>query len=799
MTNLFWSDYLGSGYSISLLGYKLDQNDRPFGSAVPSGFGFITQHLTVGASACDDLNSSDPNCYTRKRASEISVYDLIPRAGSPYACSSDAASCQYLSGSTGSDVSVKDFQAPPWPGNETYDEGLARLKEIYKKIFNIYQWNTGNACNYTVCGPDPNGATSPSGGYFAGTDCAIADVADNGCVFDTTKTSCQTFSNVCVNSVFNDTAATSDLYSGCAVCYPYFDTEQRPSKRCMSDVIIGDDSVADDIDGDNNPLTGVPIDNRGNVDAAGDGDIDLNDCNAADFDLGIAGVQRCASFIALDGVTPYTCAQDTSMTGVKFRCYSPAHDGNDCKIPYNASTGSLLPSFLDCAENASGDMTCHYGDGPTKAWDTGMPCGSKDDCIKDDDNNDDTLTGELHALNRISFCADAVREGIQDFVSAGFDKFCVGKPFTRGDINGDGVDDNFFNEFPVSCAQGAVNALGFVLADTDVCNATGRCLPAQDVLDSNGDPVCLYEPEGYLPMCFQYNQNQCQNVLETRRIDTLTVTNLPLDETPLADRSFSPYVIPVVCDLSGATCSQVRLTREVNPLLDNAFSVNNMYSPGNIVEGFQNALVNLRFYMAADKNHMPVRFIDIDWGDGIRQSRVGYYKNHLQECGDPSALGPLTNPPEAQESAALEKACREGFRNQVHVYPFDPAFACKTCDMLGGGECGRDEDCPAGVSCSGPTNPSSGNASCYRPRVMIQDNWGWCTNGVYGEVGFGCFDTTVYKWCQGLTARGEPCQSDADCLAVDSCTIRRPPSPTTPNDAYVQFQGLIRVHKDPRP
>ena len=106
------------------------------------------------------------------------------------------------------------------------------------------------------------------------------------------------------------------------------------------------------------------------------------------------------------------------------------------------------------------------------------------------------MLGALHALNKISFCADNVREGTHDFVSLGSNQFCVGQPFTVGDLDGDGVDDNFFSEVPVSCAQGTVNSLGYILSPTDVCKATGRCLPAQDVLDSNGDPVCLYEPEG---------------------------------------------------------------------------------------------------------------------------------------------------------------------------------------------------------------------------------------------------------------------------------------------------------------
>ncbi|MEK7584716.1 MAG: hypothetical protein AAB490_05720, partial [Patescibacteria group bacterium] len=179
-------------------------------------------------------------------------------------------------------------------------------------------------------------------------------------------------------------------------------------------------------------------------------------------------------------------------------------------------------------------------------------------------------------------------------------------------------------------------------------------------------------------------------------------------------------------------------------------------------------------------------------------SRVGYYKNYFEECGNPGDKGPLTNPPDSLEYAATDKACREGYRNQVHVYPFDVAFACKTCDNAPLVECGRNEDCPVGGTCTLPPVAGSANASCYRPRIMIQDNWGWCTNGVYGEVGFGCYDTTAFQLCGGVVAGG-PCESDAECSGGVACVPVRPPSPTTPNDGFVQFQGLIKVYKDPKP
>jgi hypothetical protein len=304
--------------------------------------------------------------------------------------------------------------------------------------------------------------------------------------------------------------------------------------------------------------------------------------------------------------------------------------------------------------------------------------------------------------------------------------------------------------------------------------------------------MCERQPaKGYLPLC----NPQTEDCTGKKPEEIIEPPALPLDITASSSingltsvPAYAPYIIPALCDASGTKCKQEIETFKFNvpngpppsppsSTNNNGFSVNNKTGkevpPLNIITGFQNMLASLKFYMAADKNHIPIRYIDLDWGDGLSQIRVGYYKNHFDQC-DPTMYGPIT-PPAVQsplDYAASEQACRQAFRNYLHVYAYDVSYTCGTCSVTNTRVCGRNEDCPGAEICTNRGN--QGAVSCYRPRVMVQDNWGWCTNGVYGITGAGCKDPQVIN--SGL-----------------------PPSPPSAESAYVNFPGLIMVYKDPKP
>lgn len=754
-TNLFWSDYHnGSGYTLGdnpfklnppvvpppptppALKYKLGQDDAPFGSAVPTGLGFIIDHL-----------------YMRNTQE-------VPRAGSPYACSSNAASCALFDQNSKTPVAVPGWTNPPFAGNEYYDIGERRLKEIYAKIFGLYRWREGETCDYFVCGrtDDPGGNTT--GGYFGGKECNLSE--PNACNASSDPSNpyssrCEEILNKCANSFFTSSDPTSPVYGACAACPPGFHTEASPKKRCESNTAPL-------------PLT-------------------VATCPTYDFDPGTL-IKTCADL-------GYTCQQDPATTAISFRCYSGDYEGNDCKIPTD-SAGAPLAAYVTCQYDAQAALsTCRY-----LGLDTGIECQSTSDCTANDDGIDGNYIGELSATNKAAYCADSVIEGQQDF---GKGWFCVGQPFTVTPNNTGDFDYNF-NSNPVGCDVGAsiTNDLGETISGADICGSrtsangefNGVCLPSSDVRykaippATVGEQVCEIEPTGYLPLCIKTAPVDCAGVPANRVINTLAATPvppgvLPLDETPREDDSYSPYIIPVVCDASGVNCKQIKKTNVFLLPGDNGFSVNNQIGATAYLEGFQNFLVSLKFYMGADKNHLPIRYIDIDWADGLRQSRLGYYKNHMEQCIDPkvgATLGPINGKQDSLEYAASPSACRENYRNYLHVYRYDIQYACHTCSGTGI-ECGRDEDCGGG-QCNQAPVLASVNASCYRPWVMIQDNWGWCTidpnaaapgqQGVYGDVGLGCKDPQV------LVLAGAP-------------------APSTATQGYVKFQGLIKVYKDPKP
>jgi hypothetical protein len=352
--------------------------------------------------------------------------------------------------------------------------------------------------------------------------------------------------------------------------------------------------------------------------------------------------------------------------------------------------------------------------------------------------------------------------------------FCVGQPFSEGSAFGNALAPVFKNGM-VSCGptDEYTNQLGQTYLGSAICEQQGRCLPSYQVRDAAGVLFCEQQPlTGYIRMC-DPNIESCAGVDPEFTVDT---DASPLDYTRTEDPTLSPYVIPALCDDAGLNCKQWIATNAFTVPDDNGFSVNNKLGteapPANVIEGFQSTLASLKFYLAADKNHIPIRFIELDWGDGLSQTRVGYYKNHLDQCGDPNVFGPITFEQSRLEYAATEQACREAFRNYLHVYSFDQSYLCGRCENNPNRECGRDADCfdyISGTDYECQNQGLYGAISCYRPRVMVQDNWGWCTNGVYGETGLGCKEAGV------------------------------DPLPQNVNEGYIRYQGIIKVYKDAKP
>jgi len=126
---------------------------------------------------------------------------------------------------------------------------------------------------------------------------------------------------------------------------------------------------------------------------------------------------------------------------------------------------------------------------------------------------------------------------------------------------------------------------------------------------------------------------------------------------------------------------------------------------GNIIRSRDYPAI-IKFYAWADKDHMPLREISIDWSGKGELNMTSQYqvkiKNHKDECvGDD--FGNSVN------------GCKQGYFQFTYIY---------TCG--GQGSPGWNNNCPIGVI----------NACCFKPIVYLKDNWGWCNgNNTYAGDG----------------------------------------------------------------
>ncbi|PWB38599.1 MAG: hypothetical protein C3F02_02705 [Parcubacteria group bacterium] len=142
----------------------------------------------------------------------------------------------------------------------------------------------------------------------------------------------------------------------------------------------------------------------------------------------------------------------------------------------------------------------------------------------------------------------------------------------------------------------------------------------------------------------------------------------------------------------------------------NGITVNN--SNDQPVTGYESIFVSAKFFYYAHPDHMPVKSIDVDWGDGPVAGTFiqnpGKYKNALDKC-DKDALMPQKEG--LQGFGGLPQACREGYKVFYHDYQYDANPAVQ-CQALG--------------------QPYA-NAACFKPKIRIYDQWGKVTDREFAD------------------------------------------------------------------
>jgi len=140
-------------------------------------------------------------------------------------------------------------------------------------------------------------------------------------------------------------------------------------------------------------------------------------------------------------------------------------------------------------------------------------------------------------------------------------------------------------------------------------------------------------------------------------------------------------------------------------------------------------VVDLRFYAWADKDHMPITGILVDWGDGTQSGNTNMIaKNHKPKCcesndscsnlEDAKNIGyiydsdkDITEVCSSEQNCLnfgnIPEACESGEQGDK-FFIFSHIYTCSTSDKY---------------------FDSNKGYCLFSPKVYIKDNWGWCNTG----------------------------------------------------------------------
>lgn len=234
--------------------------------------------------------------------------------------------------------------------------------------------------------------------------------------------------------------------------------------------------------------------------------------------------------------------------------------------------------------------------------------------------------------------------------------------------------------------------------------------------------------------------------------------NESVNNTGKADSSFAPQIHPLgKCDSSGK-CVEL----DTSGLTVNGGTKD--VNTGDVLLNNENGFYAiLKFYAFADADHMPIKRVRIDWGDGMTpydSSPNSFFRNQRGAIMTTNNSGQEVLADQCFEGSGanefghiLNKTCNNGYFRFTHSY------SCTRDDV----DHGWDPNCGGNVAMKNENN----GCCVYKPRVQVKDNWGWCN----GDDGSGYYD-------------GNDDSIDDQCgYALDSLKL----------PAYTQFRGQILV------
>ncbi|MCH7759507.1 hypothetical protein IID20_04070, partial [Patescibacteria group bacterium] len=198
----------------------------------------------------------------------------------------------------------------------------------------------------------------------------------------------------------------------------------------------------------------------------------------------------------------------------------------------------------------------------------------------------------------------------------------------------------------------------------------------------------------------------------------------------------------------------------VSEVIDNMITINNQ--EGGPINGTGGSLiVDLDFYAWADANQMPIKNITVDWsgtsleGMQVNSGKISS-KNYKPVC-DNLSFGDIND------------ACTDEYLQYQYIY------------VCGGQDSNGWEADFNGSECSG--------VCCFKPRVRIQDNWGWCT----GEARWCSNETKDKLRCSTGVKRGWPCSVQSDCNPTGIIPTDYKCSDAGDGGGWISYDGIITV------
>ena len=239
-----------------------------------------------------------------------------------------------------------------------------------------------------------------------------------------------------------------------------------------------------------------------------------------------------------------------------------------------------------------------------------------------------------------------------------------------------------------------------------------------------------------------------------------------------------------------------------------AFSVNSQ-EEGNVFGSAGQAFVSVSFYAYANPNQMPIRNINVDWGNskawrndpedwphdkmGGSTTEDNFYKNYRGYNPDGSGLE-MCGTDDLGWGGSSE-ACQTGY------VTFTNSYTCTTTDVqkleTAGRTCTLDELGHLQKSpCTGSdgTLPTSAatyadGACVFQPRVSVLDNWGWCT-GQCGDATSGGSDGT--SECYKGDSDNNECDISNCPSSTGACDVQTDKTINNMNP-WINFNGYVIV------